>query len=460
MAKLENLAADPLEAAIGFEQALIGTVLFDQKMYYEAMDLTPQDFGAQKHQVIWAAVADLAQRDGLTKMSLIETLTARDVLDQIGDMDAQGADYIHKIASKADPAGLPEYILQVRNASTKRRLSQLGVILTMEARNGLNPDEIIEKHIREVIKIKSGRHGDPVHISAGVDEQMERIEKGMAGELAYKWVPMLETTRTLIPALADNDLWIVVGTPGSGKSSYARYEAIEGAIAGKSVLLLPYENSLSEIQTWAIAQMTGIDHNKIIHPETLNAAEYEIIEAAWENLDRLAINVQEMGSASIATIRASVHRFLLKTDLDLIVIDGAYLAGGDDDPYRTITTTFQGLRTLANELHVPIMATTQYNRGVMKREDDAEPELKDMLYGGENPARIITMMKSRKLTRSLAVKIPGERRRERQPDLQRRARMALRRHPVVGQEADQRHDRPAAGCAVAEVQQQVLPAPG
>ena len=73
MAKLENLAADPLEAVIGFEQALIGTVLFDQKMYYEAMDLTPQDFGTQKHQVIWAAVAtcraarrpdqDVADRD-------------------------------------------------------------------------------------------------------------------------------------------------------------------------------------------------------------------------------------------------------------------------------------------------------------------------------------------------------------------------------------------------------------
>jgi replicative DNA helicase len=106
----------------------------------------------------------------------------------------------------------------------------------------------------------------------------------------------------------------------------------------------------------------------------------------------------------LVTITAIVRRELLKGGLDLIMIDGMYLMGGSrDNAYQVISENSQGLRSLAQEIHVPIVATTQFNRGVKEKR---EPEPEDLLYAGENPARIVVAMTKKTLTPQQAALFP------------------------------------------------------
>lgn len=380
---------------IPWEKVLLGTVIDDQKSWVEAMDIRAQDLESNQHKVIWKHILNLAPKDALSMRSLAEAMRSQGELDNLGSVDAKGEDFLRELTSKADLTALPEAIHQVQNASVKRRLEVMGVTLTQHARNGMTPEEILEEHMKDLLQVKIQGQRDPKPIWTNVDSEKKRIADIRSGDAPAPLKPNLTALSHLIPGFMPVDFALFAATPGSGKSSLMRYEAHEWAKKGKKVLVFSYENTLEEWQSWLVAKMTGLNHDKIIFPEKLTDEENERVNEAYDKLRELPIHIEEMSGDPLTTVMAVTRRHLLRETLDAVIVDGAYLIGGSStSAYETISGNMQGLRSLAQGTHVPILATTQFNRSVS---DTKDPEQSQIVYAGEQPARILVGLVKRPL---------------------------------------------------------------
>lgn len=379
-----------------WEQIVLGTVISDQQSYYETHSLNTSDFQSRTHGQIWQVASDLAEKSALSPNSLIEGLRDANILESVGDGTYNGEEYIRYLEKKADGVAFPEAVKTVLDDSDKRYIGKIAQTLYANTKNGHRPDEIIDEHMAELLKIRRARSKEPVLVGRSVSLLKDETAKKRMKLIKPRWEFPILAFANKIPGLLDADFVVVVAPTGSGKSSFMRNVAWQTAKKGKNILTFNYENTAFECMTWAIAQETGIDHKHIIWPHLASAWEYDKIQETWDKLEGVPWKIIEMAGDPINTIRRMARVELMKGKLDLIQIDGAYLIGGkSDSTYDLISSNMQALRSLAQELHVPIMATTQFNRGGSAK---ASPDETDLLYAGENPARIITSIRRKDMT--------------------------------------------------------------
>lgn len=371
-----------------WEQCLIGTVIEDPKAIYEAYTVSPQDFVMANHDLIWKVVMELYSRGTLSQRSVIELLREQGDLDSIGD-ELIGEEYINMLVSMSDVLGVKEYANQIIDKSSKKRLEELGALLIRNVNNGKSAKEIVEEHVKEILKLRREGVKNPRAVGElipGFDEKALDIKDGKVSPF---WIPNIDAIKSVIRHMSDVDFQIIVGETGSGKSSMLRFEGLQTALENrKGVLTLTLENSEEECLTWGIAMLSGIDHLKVIDPTIQSEEDEHNIEEAKQLISTIPWYVLEMGIAQFENVAGSIRKFLLShPEIELIQVDGMYLMRGKSDSrYEVISANAQGLRSLAQELHKPIQGTTQFNRGVKEKK---EPELDDLLYAGEMPARQI-----------------------------------------------------------------------
>lgn len=374
-----------------WEKVLIGTVIDDPKAWVEVADIEPKSLQSRQHQIVWNRALELAMKDALSMRSLAESLRSSGELDGLGSGNATGEGFLEELVAKADPTALSEAKVQVAQAIVKRQLEDLGVKLTKASRNGKTPEEIIDEHMQGLLQVRIKGQREPRPIWTNKENEKQRISDIRNGLVPPALKPNLLALRDLIPGLAPTDFALISATPGSGKSSLMRFESYMWALQGKRGLVFSYENTLEEWQSWYVAFLTKINHKKVVFPELLTEQEHKRVDEAYDQLERLPINVEEMFGDPLTAIIAATRRHMMREPLDYIMIDGAYLIGssGQQSEYERISKNMQGLRSFAQEVKVPILATTQFNRGVNSTK---EPEQSQVLYSGENPARIMIGM--------------------------------------------------------------------
>lgn len=381
-----------------WEQLVIGSVIVDQTVV--PPDVETDDFSIKTHREIWKHEKDLADRGVLSIRSLSEALKAEGELENIGDEDYRGVQYLEHLENIGDPSVIDEFVRQLKEASGKRKLGDLGRDLVVNSRNGKVVGEIVQDTLRKLITIDSKRMREAKPISTEADEIPKRIEKIRAGE-QLSWTPDLLALRKILGSLDDNDFAVFVADTGSGKSSYFRYEALKTAEKGNGVLTISLENDLRETQTWAISQRYGIDHIKMKNPKKLNEEEIEQAKEGVEWLKSLPWYIEDVGFIDVDTIISISRRMALTKDISIIFIDGMNLVKErSDGMYETISEVSQKLRSLANELKIPVLASTQWNRKGKEKQDT--PELHNLLYAGENAARKVIAIARKKMSREQA----------------------------------------------------------
>jgi len=387
-----------------YEKCLIGTLIQDPKSIYEAYHIQPEDFQIQQHQLIWSTLQDLVDKKALSERSLIEALRSQNQLDTIGTTDAKGESYISELVNLADSTAIKEYAKQVVDASTKRKLQMYGAMLTAAARNGKEAEEIIEDHVKLILQLRREgvKNVHPIgELLPQFDERMMDIRNH---KISPFWRPNVHAIADVLGHMTDVDFQIVVGTPGTGKSSYLRYEGVQTAKLNQPVITITLENSEEECLSWAIAMVAKVNHYHVIDTTKASNKEMERIKNAMDEVSKFPWFVAEMASASYTDLAATVRRALLTQKASLIQIDGMYLLQGrTDSQYETISTNAQNLRSLAQELHIPIQATTQYSRQVKHKK---EPTLADLLYAGENPARQVLGLIKQEMDNRTAAAFP------------------------------------------------------
>lgn len=380
----------------GWEQSLLGTVLAEPKLYAEVSILQPDDFHEPQHMDIWKVITDLSVKKTLSVRTLTESLRALGKLDELGFEDIKGENYILQILSMADPGSIEEFLFQVSDASTKRKLVVAGSKLMRSASNGRVSDDIIQGHMKDLINIDKKSDNIPKHVKHLLPEFQQKMDAMISGSDIF-WIPPLLALKNLIGYLDSSDFVILTAEPGSGKTSLMRYFAYQTAKRGEPVAIITLENSTRETISWITSEESKIPNHKINYPKKLTEEEKEIITRAQERIAAMPLYIEQMSFATFGEVAAAVRRFCLRYEPKLIIVDGIYLiqSTNNDSKYENITETTQGFRSLAQEVNVPIIATTQMSRDGRRR---PEPSINDLLYAGENPARQIWTIKKTEMS--------------------------------------------------------------
>jgi replicative DNA helicase len=386
------------------EQAVLGAVLFDNEIYYRlASFLKTEHFFDPVHQLIFSTCGTLINNGRLASPVTIDASLAASA----GFAEAGGRRYLEQLAANVpSTAGAPDYARVVFDMSVRRGLIGVGSALIERARDATLEDEpsvqLAEAEQALYKLAETGKYGGGFKsfrtaIADAIEIADAAVKRG--GGIAGVSTGLRDLDHTL-GGLHASDLIIIAGRPSMGKSSLATNIAVNAAKAYRSerqadgstkavdgavVGLFSLEMSADQLATRIIAETSGIPSNEIRRGE-VDHEQFDRIYHAARALEALPLYIDDTGGLSIAQLMARARRLKRQHGLGLLIVDYLQLLSGsgarrNDGRVQEITEISMGLKALAKELAVPVIALAQLSRQVEQR-DDKRPQLADLRESG------------------------------------------------------------------------------
>jgi replicative DNA helicase len=374
--------------SIEAEQAVLGGLMLSPDSLDKVADkLTDDDFYRKDHRLIWRAINELANKgmpcDAIT---LGEWFVANDLAEMVG-----GASYLMELAnSTPSAANIGAYGDIVREKSVLRMLIDAGTSITEDGfrPEGKSVQEVMELAEQRVFRIaESGARGkkDIVSVREAVGEAFrmltERYEKrGQLTGLSTGFTDLDELTSGLQPS----DLIIVAARPSMGKTAFALNLAEAAAMRGKkAVAVFSMEMSASQLAFRLISSL-GRVHAQHLRNGDLAEEDWPRVTSAITMLSDAKIFIDDTPAMSPVEMGARARRRPREHGLGLIVIDYLQLMqvpGNSENRATEISEISRGLKALAKELNVPVIALSQLNRSLEQRADK-RPMMSDLRESG------------------------------------------------------------------------------
>lgn len=370
------------------EQAVIGSILSNNECYQRVSEtLKPEHFADPLHGKLYDAAARLIGRGQVVSAFSLKTYVENDPdLKAVG-----GATYLAKLLGvSVDAIDAASYAALVRDQAVRRKLIDLAAQLTAAAYEP-QPDEsaadLIERTERGLYDLASGHvDGGFQGFSASLTESIKAAEAaykrdgGMAG-LATG----LRNLDRMLGGLHRSDLVVLAGRPSMGKTALATNVAVHAAKAGQRVGFFSLEMSCEQLATRILADEVGLSSH-YIREGKLNSAEFDRVMSASHALQDLPLSIDDTPALSIAGLRTRARRLQRQQGLDLVVVDYLQLADAAESRKREgrvqeVSEITRGLKALAKELDVPVLALSQLSRNVEGR-SDKRPQLSDLRDSG------------------------------------------------------------------------------
>jgi replicative DNA helicase len=386
------------------EQALLGAMLVNNDAFYRVSDfLKPEHFYEPLHRQIYAVAADQIRMGKISNPVTIKTFLPAE--EKLGDITV--AQYLARLAAEAVTIiNAEDYGRAIYDLATRRALIGVGedmVNIAYDAPVEMGPSAQIEDAERRLFELaETGRYDggfqpftDAVRIAIDMANAAFQRDGHLSGVSTG-----LHSLDARMGGLQSSDLIILAGRPGMGKTSLATniafniahafrgeqqsdgsIKAVDGGVVGFYSL----EMSSEQLATRIISEQTEISSSKIRRGE-INEAEFEVLVACSNTMQRLPLYIDQTGGISIAQLSARARRLKRQRGLDVMVIDYIQLMTGSSSKssqnrVQEITEITTGLKALAKELNVPIIALSQLSRQVESR-DDKRPQLSDLRESG------------------------------------------------------------------------------
>ncbi|MGH7025149.1 MAG: replicative DNA helicase [Caulobacteraceae bacterium] len=391
-------------ANIEAEQALLGILLYDNAAYERLSDhLQGGDFFEPFHGRLYEAIQSHIRRGQLAEPILLAEQFQRDPsFEELG-----GVRYFADLVEHAPPAAnAPDYGRVIHDLALRRALIRIGGEISTDAQVG-DPDqsgreqiEAAEQKLFALAETGAASQGlvDLEQALAGAVENAAAAY-GRDGGLAGLSTGLADLDQKL-GGLHPSDLVVLAARPSMGKSALGiniafdiarnyQFEVLPDGTRrtarGGVVAFFSLEMSAEQLAMRILAEVTGVPSDKIRKGE-INASEFGLIRDAAKELANAPLHIDDTGGLSIAKLAARARRLKRTAGLDLIVVDYLQLvtgvdAGRMDNRVQEVTQITQGLKTLAKELSVPILALAQLSRQVENREDK-KPQLADLRESG------------------------------------------------------------------------------
>lgn len=389
MATADYISAQALPANVEAERSILGAILLDNLAYNEAAEhLKPEDFLLDSHRRIYSRMVDLSEAShSIDLITLAEELARNGELETIG-----GAAYISGLLDGVpDRPSIENYIKIVRDKSLLRALIHTATAAIARASEQSDAaEEILNDTEAQIFQLSEKRIGrgfmgvqEIIRESFGsIDAFLQRGSRITGLETHY--ADLDEKTSGLQKA----DLIIIAARPSMGKTSFAMNIAENVAAEdGKVVAVFSLEMSKEALLQRMLCSVARVDAHKF-RTGSLWQDDMRKIAQALEKLGQAPIFIDDTPGITLSEMRAKARRLLQsKGALDLIVVDYLQLMSGGGKRYENrtqeVSAISRGLKGLAKELNVPVVALSQLSRAPESRgTGDHRPQLADLRESG------------------------------------------------------------------------------
>ena len=377
---VERLPPHNIEA----EQSVLGSLLIDRDAIIKvAAYLKADDFYITANGLIYQAVIDLYnKREPTDFVTLSDELGRRDVLDEIG-----GVTYLSSLLNTVPTAVHVEYYGRiVERQATRRRLIDAGTeIVGIGFRDGIDTEDALDEAERTLFDVSQKRQTKDFEAIADViDRYFDQIDylQQHRGDIVGVPTDFKDLDR-LTGGLQRSDLLILAARPSMGKTSLALGVAYGAAVQhGRSVGIFSLEMSSDQLVQRLLSTETGIDSHRL-RLGMIDDTEWDRISRAFGRLSEAKIFIDDDANASIMDVRSKCRRLQAESGLDLVIIDYLQLMSGkrSENRVQEISEISRGLKGLARELNIPVIALSQLSRAVETRADH-RPMLSDLRESG------------------------------------------------------------------------------
>jgi replicative DNA helicase len=383
MAVAEKLPPFDIEA----EEAVIASLLVDDEAIGRVEGLVqPEDFYRDQNR--WAYDACLAlwsRNEAINQVTLAHELARRDKLDEAG-----GLPYLARLTMElATPIGVEHYARIVKRDATYRTMISIGTqVVQMAYQGGPDLDGAIARAEQLVMNLReSQRMGDLVALRNLLDEFWEHpgIDSVLVGSIGAIRAGFMDLDQ-LLGGFQRSDLVVVAARPGVGKSALLLNFARNAAVAQNArVAIFTIEMASDQLVHRLLASESGIDVSRVRLGQRTEAEERRLMAATAE-LHPLEIYIDDSSVVTITQLQAKLRRLHQQLGgLDLVVIDYLQLMHGSgryrDNRVQEVSEISRGLKMLARDLDVPIVAAAQLSRAAEIRQTHV-PLLSDLRESG------------------------------------------------------------------------------
>jgi replicative DNA helicase len=370
------------------EQAVLGAILMNNRTYDRVSEfLRPEHFSNEAHSRIYEISARLIDGGKIaTPVTLSQFLD-----DDPFSADVGGAAYIAQLANSCvSVVNATEYARLVYDLHMKRALIDIGTNLVNQAyakdTDAMGADKLLEATEAHLFELSASGtvDGDLREFGVFADDALKAWESAYQRKGEPSGIPTgLVDLDKCLGGLNRSDLLILAGRPAMGKTSMATSMLVNAARQGAKVAFFSLEMSGGQLAQRIISAHAGVDGGRARKGE-IDEREFERLTLAAQELRQLGVYIDDTAAVTVQAIRNRARRMKRKKGLDVIAVDYIGLATpttGVGSRVHEIEGITKGLKALAKELDVPVIALSQLSRAVETREDK-RPQLSDLRDSG------------------------------------------------------------------------------
>jgi replicative DNA helicase len=384
---VQNIAVPPhnLEA----EKSVLGAVLLDERHLHGLLveeQLRPEHFYREQHGAVFAAMLELYEND-----RKIDHLTVAENLRQHGKLEeAGGVEAIDELAGWVPAAGhAREYGRIVRdNAQMRALLSASYEIQASVIAREAPARDLVERAERSMLEVAHDDRQKKIRPIADIlHEETDKLHHLSVAKTSLTGTPSGFTDiDNITGGFQRGNLIVVAARPSMGKSALVCNVAENAALAGHPVALFSLEMSESELAQRFVASQARIKGEDLRRGRVAEARWPKIL-AACDRLSQAPLYVDDSSDTGVLEVRAKARRLHHQVEggLGLIIIDYLQLMrheGRVESRVEQVGQISRGLKGLARELGVPVIALSQLSRAVEQRGGDKKPILSDLRESG------------------------------------------------------------------------------
>src|SRR3954468_18231862 len=386
------------------EAALLGALMIDNRLAEDIqLKLRPDHFFEPLHGRVYDQILKLIDRN-----MIASPVTLRPLFDADEEMkELGGPAYLAQLTgSGAAIIGARDFASQIYELALLRALIGVGremVENALDTSEDVDPKAQIEQAEASLYRVaeEGGGQGTVKSFAEATRLAVQMAEKALnSGGGLSGLTTGIEGINAKTGGLHHSDLLILAGRPGMGKSALAtniafntarRYvQDIEDGIApeksaGAPVALFSLEMSADQLATRILAENSGISSENL-RMGKISQQDFRNLARAAAELESLPLYIDDTPGLTIAALRTRARRLKRQRGIGFIVVDYLQLLqgtgrGGNDNRVQEISEISRGLKTLAKELNVPVLALSQLSRAVEQRENK-RPQLADLRESG------------------------------------------------------------------------------
>ncbi len=381
------------------EISLLGAVLIDEDVLTRVSDkLAADDFYDKRHRIIYDGMMRLYEHH-----NPVDLLTLSDELRKQSELDdAGGTQYLTDLSNQVPTAAHAEHYAEIitQNAMRRRLISASGHIAELGFDESRNTDELLESAEAQLFAVSDkALRQDLASIEQILTESFDRMEELHRNKEGLRGVRTgFRDLDNLTAGLQRSDLIILAARPAMGKTTLVTNLAYNIAtIEKQAVLFFSLEMSKEQLVDRMLADAAGVDAWNI-RTGKLSDDDFEKISQAMGEMAEAPIYIDDTPGLSVLELRTKARRAMHEHPLGLIIIDYLQLMqgsgrGGFDNRVQEVSEISRGLKLIARELNVPVVALSQLSRSVESRNPPI-PQLSDLRESGsiEQDADIVAFI--------------------------------------------------------------------